>query len=67
MRKTGCSTTPSVRTPLKGMSMLDIDAKDIYKSRPEQRTISAGQPNRGTSKFCKIRRDDVAGLLLSVG
>ena len=49
------------------MSMLDIDAKDIYKSRPEQRTISAGQPNRGTSKFCKIRRDDVAGLLLSVG
>jgi 2-polyprenyl-6-methoxyphenol hydroxylase-like FAD-dependent oxidoreductase len=46
------------RTRLKGMSMLDIDGKEI--SRSEERTISAGRLNSGD---VEILRDDLASLL----
>jgi 2-polyprenyl-6-methoxyphenol hydroxylase-like FAD-dependent oxidoreductase len=49
----------SMRTHLKGMSMVDIDGKEL--SRTEERTISAGRLNSGD---IEILRDDLAGLLL---
>jgi 2-polyprenyl-6-methoxyphenol hydroxylase-like FAD-dependent oxidoreductase len=50
----------AMRTHLEGMSMLDIDGREI--SRTEERTISAGRLNSGD---IEILRDDLAGLLLS--
>ena len=50
----------TMRTHLKGMSMLDIDGQEI--SRTEGRTISAGRLNSGD---IEILRDDLARLLLS--
>ena len=49
----------AMRTHLKGMSMVDIDGKEL--SRTEERTISAGRLNSGD---IEILRDDLAGLLL---
>jgi 2-polyprenyl-6-methoxyphenol hydroxylase-like FAD-dependent oxidoreductase len=49
----------AMRTHLKGMSLLDIDGKEL--SRTEERTMSAGRLNSGD---IEILRDDLAGLLL---
>lgn len=49
----------AMRTHLKGMSMVDIDGKEL--SRTEERTMSAGRLNSGD---IEILRDDLAGLLL---
>jgi 2-polyprenyl-6-methoxyphenol hydroxylase-like FAD-dependent oxidoreductase len=49
----------ALRTRMKGMSMLDIDGKEI--SRTEERTISGGRFNSGD---IEILRDDLASLLL---
>jgi 2-polyprenyl-6-methoxyphenol hydroxylase-like FAD-dependent oxidoreductase len=48
----------AMRTHLKGMSMVDIDGKEL--SRTEERTMSAGRLNSGD---IEILRDDLAGLL----
>ena len=52
----------AMRTRLKGMSMLDIDGKEI--SRTEERTMTGGRLNSGD---IEILRDDLAGLLLGAG
>jgi 2-polyprenyl-6-methoxyphenol hydroxylase-like FAD-dependent oxidoreductase len=49
----------AMRTHLKGMSMVDIDGKEL--SRTKERTLSAGRLNSGD---IEILRDDLAGLLL---
>ena len=49
----------AMRTRLKGMSMLDVDGKEV--SRTEERTISGGRFNSGD---IEILRDDLASLLL---
>jgi 2-polyprenyl-6-methoxyphenol hydroxylase-like FAD-dependent oxidoreductase len=49
----------AMRTHLKGISLLDIDGKEL--SRTEARTMSAGRLNSGD---IEILRDDLAGLLL---
>jgi 2-polyprenyl-6-methoxyphenol hydroxylase-like FAD-dependent oxidoreductase len=63
MRETGLlDQALTMRTHRKGMSMLDIDGKEI--ARTEERTISAGRLNGGD---IEILGDDLAGLLLSAG
>ena len=52
----------AMRTRLKGMSMLDIDGKEI--SRTEERTMTGGRLNSGD---IEILRDDLAELLLGAG
>jgi 2-polyprenyl-6-methoxyphenol hydroxylase-like FAD-dependent oxidoreductase len=52
----------AMRTCLKGMSMLDIDGKEI--SRTEERTLTGGRLNSGD---IEILRDDLANLLLGAG
>jgi 2-polyprenyl-6-methoxyphenol hydroxylase-like FAD-dependent oxidoreductase len=52
----------AMRTRLKGMSMLDIEGKEI--SRTEERTMSGGRLNSGD---VEILRDDLAELLLGAG
>jgi 2-polyprenyl-6-methoxyphenol hydroxylase-like FAD-dependent oxidoreductase len=52
----------AMRTRLKGMSMLDIDGKEI--SRNEERTMTGGRFNSGD---VEILRDDLAELLLGAG
>jgi 2-polyprenyl-6-methoxyphenol hydroxylase-like FAD-dependent oxidoreductase len=49
----------AMRTRHKGMSMLDIDGREI--SRTEERTISGGRFDSGD---IEVLRDDLAGLLL---
>jgi 2-polyprenyl-6-methoxyphenol hydroxylase-like FAD-dependent oxidoreductase len=48
-----------LRTRLKGMSVLDIDGKEIH--RTEERTFTGGRFDSGD---VEILRDDLAGLLL---
>ncbi len=52
----------AMRTRLKGMSMLDIDGKEI--SRSEDRTMTGGRFDSGD---VEILRDDLAELLLGAG
>lgn len=52
----------SMRTHMKGMSTLDINGREI--SRTKERTISGGRFNSGD---IEILRDDLAGLLLNAG
>jgi 2-polyprenyl-6-methoxyphenol hydroxylase-like FAD-dependent oxidoreductase len=50
----------SMRTCMKGMSTLDIDGREIF--RTDERTVSGGKFNSGD---IEILRDDLAGLLLN--